>query len=176
MAKRDYWLKLVAAAVSIATLNFSLWTFYFQRRDESLAFEKQRLKDVENNFNQQRTRIYLETSRALSQVATASDEKSFKYAAYLFFVQYWGEMCTVEGPDVEAKMVEIGRIVSSATRKGTGWRESQQKLQIQSVQLGNLFRKYINGAYGTNLAPTTLPADPTAYGGVRPKEPEGDWK
>jgi hypothetical protein len=82
-------------------------------------------------------------------------------------------MCAVEDLQVEAKMIEIGRLVEEASQQGHAWRRVQRQLQGKSVELANRFRVYLGGEYGVELRPTTRPvqieADPTANGGVRLK-------
>ena len=157
LARREYNLKRITIIVSVLSVNLSLWGLYDQRRREAEQFERQRKKEIQNTFSQQRTRVYMETTKALGSLASAPDEKAFREAAHRFWIQYWGEMCAVEDRQIETKMVEIGRLVGTATDGGHPWRDVQTALQGRAVQLANLIKSYIRGEYGVELSETKRP-------------------
>jgi hypothetical protein len=62
-------------------------------------------------FLEKQLELYFLASETVSTLATEFDRQKWERARSIFWQLYWGQLSLVEEPDVELRMVEIGKMV-----------------------------------------------------------------
>lgn len=168
----DHFFKLLSVLGPIVTF---LWGVYIWR-DKSLKeldaarFDAERVRETRQveatkPFLERQLTLYNSATKTAAIIAKSNDQSELHTAVECFWRLYWGELALVENREVEAAMVELGKLVPTfetamveVQKTGLKSEESQQlrkenemireKLQQLSLRLAHACRHSLDKSWG----------------------------
>ncbi|MFT7772054.1 hypothetical protein [Roseateles sp.] len=132
----DLWLRLLSVLGAVCVFGWGVYQFVMTQRAQ---METRRI-EATKPFLERQLKLYTEATQAAATLATSKVDSELELAGKKFWSLYWGELALVEDRQVEAAMVQFGRVLQSG---GAG-----QELALASLQLAHACRESLAESWG----------------------------
>ena len=136
----DKWSIVVPWLLSLGTALIGIWQFGAKQSQAN-----------KQPFLEQQLAISIEATDTAARLATDTDVDEWEKARQAFWRLYWGRLALVEDPEVEARMVQLGRLIPTAPIAAD--RLPLKELQVPALELAHAARRLILKSWGVKLPP-----------------------
>jgi hypothetical protein len=143
----DQVFKILTAAGGFGTFVWTVYTWRAKSLDDQAAARadaekarKTRQIEATKPFLDRQLQIYSDITQFAAAIAAAEDAGSRNQFAPEFWRLYYGQMALVENPEVEAAMVEFGKVLKTT--------QDRQELQRLALALAGACRGSLDRSWG----------------------------